>query len=125
MSSRKTKGMTVEEFFAGREESRRLFEAIQRRVAHLGDVTMKVSKSQIAFRRKRNFAIVWVPGKYLDSRTAPLVLTLSFPHPDGSKRWKQIFQISPKRFTHHLEIFKETDIDAEVYGWLKLAWDAA
>jgi predicted transport protein len=117
--------MTVDEFFEGREESKRLFDAIERQVARLGDVTVQVSKSQIAFRRKRNFAIVWVPGKYLDGRVAPLVLTISFSYRDPSNRWKQIVQAGPRRFTHHLEVFKASDIDAEVREWLRLARDAA
>ena len=117
--------MTVEDFFEGREESKRLFDAIKRQVARLGEATILVSKSQIAFKRKKNFAIVWVPGKYLDGRVAPLVLTLSFDRRDPSGRWKEITEVAPRRFTHHLEIFKATDINAEVQEWLQIAWDAA
>jgi hypothetical protein len=117
--------MTVDEFFEGRERSRRLYDAIQLDVERLGNAAVRVGKSQIAFRRKRNFAIVWVPGKYLTGKAAPLVLTLSFPHRDNSRRWKEVVRVGPKRFTHHLEIFKLSDIDAEVLRWLKLAWDAA
>lgn len=118
--------MTVDEFFEGStSESRRLFDRLRHEIERLGPATVRVTKSQIAFKRKRNFAILWCPGQYLTGRVAPLVLTLSFPDPDPSGRWKEIVQTGPNRFTHHLEIFKLSDIDAEVRQWLKLAWEAA
>ena len=117
--------MTIDDFFEDREESRNLFEAIARQIAAIGEVTIRVSKSQIAFKRKRNIAIVWMPGQYLKSNAAPLVLTLSFPKPDPSSRWKEIIQIGPQRFTHHLELYEASDIDGQVAGWLRVAWDAA
>lgn len=117
---------TIEEFFQGREASRQLLDTICREVYRLGDVTVRVSKSQVAFRRKKNFAVVWMPAQYLANRpTAPLVLTLSFPQRDRSPRWKEITQVAPKRFTHHLELFQEGDIDNQVRRWLQIAWEEA
>ena len=118
--------LTVEDFFRGKADSRRLFEAVLRQVERLGEATISVSKSQIAFRRKKNFALVWVPGQYLKNRpTAPLVLTISFPERDISQRWKEITEVGPKRFTHHLALYGEKEIDEQVYKWLKRAWDEA
>jgi predicted transport protein len=117
--------MTIDDFFGARKESRNLYEAVARQIADIGEVTFHVSKSQIAFKRKRSIAIVWVPGQYLKRNVAPLVLTFSFPKPDPSDRWKEIVQIGPQRFTHHLELYKESDIDAQVEAWLRAAWDAA
>lgn len=116
----------IDGFFEGRETSRRLFEAVALEVACLDGVTVRVSKSQVAFRRRRNFALVWIPGQYLKGRgAAPLVLTLSFPQRDPSPRWKEITEIGPGRFTHHLELYGEADIDAEVCRWLQAAWEHA
>ncbi len=117
---------TVEDFFRDKAESRRLFEAILRQVERLGDATIRSSKSQIAFRRKTNFALVWIPGQYLKDRpTAPLVLAISFPERNTSPRWKEITEVGPKRFTHHLELYHEKEIDEQVFKWLKRAWDEA
>lgn len=117
---------SISDFFQDRSDSRRLFNAILREVDQLGDATIRVSRSQIAFRRKRNFASVWIPGQYLKSRfTAPLVLTLSFSQRDPSSRWKEIVAIGPKRFTHHLELYRESEIDEEVRRWLRTAWESA
>ncbi|HSF43608.1 MAG TPA: DUF5655 domain-containing protein, partial [Thermoanaerobaculia bacterium] len=109
----------------GHPESLHLFEAVQRAIAKAGTCTTKVSKSQIAFKRKRSFAAVWMPGQYLHRAAAPLVLTVFTPGRIQSRRWKQVVEPAPGRFSHHLEVYQSTDIDAEVEGWLQLAWDAA
>jgi hypothetical protein len=86
---------------------------------------MRVTKSQVAFRRNKAFAWAWTPDRYLHGKHAPLVLTLGFPYRDGSPRWKEIVEPKPGRFTHHLELYSTTDIDDEVRTKLRAAWDAA
>lgn len=115
----------LDEFFAGQAKSRRIFEAVRRAVEGLGTVGLRIGKSQVSFRRRKAFAWVWRPGQYLKGKTAPLVLTLSFPARDSSPRWKEIVEGAPKRFTHHLELYSLADIDDEVRGWLREAWTAA
>jgi predicted transport protein len=118
--------MTPTQFFVGNGESRKLFDAIATEIERLGNASIRVTKSQIAFRKNKNFALVWMPGKYLKNRpVAPLVLTLSFPQRDSSPRWKKITKISPCRFTHHLELRDVAEIDAQVKAWLHDAWNAA
>ena len=117
---------TLNEFFEGRPISRQIFERILQEVETIGATEMRISKSQIAFRRKRNVAVVWIPGRYLRDRpTVPLVLTFSFQKPDPSPRWKEVRAVSPRRFTHHLELYKASDVDTEVRNWLQAAWNAA
>ncbi len=116
--------MTLDEFFTDHEESRPIFEALRRTIEALGPIELAISKSQIAFRgagRRSAFARVWVPERYLQLG-APLVLTLGFQYRDSSLRWKEIVEPHPGRFTHHLELWALTDIDAEVRGWLQSAW---
>lgn len=117
--------MTTDEFFSGQPVSQMLFEIIRREMDAIGEVSIQVTKSQIAFRRNRNFAMVWMPGQYLKGRIAPLVLTVSLPWRDGSPRWKEIVEPAPGRFTHHLELSDPADIDKEVRDWLRKAWEAA
>lgn len=117
--------MTVESFFEGQPKALRLFEAVRQAVEAIGPAEMKVSRSQIAFRRRRNFAIVWRPEQYLKWPAAPLVLTLSFRERQPSPRWKEITEAAPGRFTHHLELYAAKDVDAEVKRWLSEAWEGA
>lgn len=117
--------MTPDEFFAGHEDSRRIFEAVRRAIATIGPADIRVTKSQVTFRRRVNFALVWMPGMYLGVADVPLVLTVGLRRRGGSPRWKQVVEPAPGRFTHHLELRAETDIDDEVRGWLREAWEAA
>jgi hypothetical protein len=118
--------MTLDEYFSGREESRRIFDALCLAIEALGPAGLRVTKSQVAFRRGKAFAWAWVPEIYLRrGGLAPLVLTLSFPSRDPSPRWKQVVEPYPGRFTHHLELRSEAEIDAEVLSWLRRAWEAA
>lgn len=117
--------LTLDEFFAGREESRRIFDALRAAVDVVGPSEVRVTKSQVAFRRRTAFAWAWVPGMYLRGGPSPLVLTLSRRERDHSPRWKQIVEPAPGRYTHHLELHSEADIDDEVVAWLEEAWEAA
>jgi hypothetical protein len=117
--------MTLDEYFAGQEESRRLFDALRLAVEAVGSAELRVTKSQVAFTRRKAFAWAWMPAQYLHRKTAPLVLTLSLSRRDPSPRWKQIVEPAPGHFTHHLELYSVKDIDAEVCAWLRTAWMAA
>ncbi len=117
--------MTIDEFFSDQEPSRQLFEAVRSAIEILGPAELRVMKSGISFRRRKPFASVWMPEKYLRRKAAPLVLTIYLRHRDASPRWKQVVEPYPGRFTHHLELYSIEDIDAEVQGWLQEAWTDA
>lgn len=117
--------MTLDEFFLGFEESRRIFDVLVSSLDAVEPIDISVTKSQIAFRRIKAFAWAWVPGKYLHGKHAPLVLSMAFTSPNGSPRWKQVVEPAPGRFMHHLELYSESDVDDEVRGWLRRAWELA
>jgi hypothetical protein len=117
--------MTLDEFFAGYENARPIFEALREAIEKLGPVEIRVTKSQIAFYRRKAFAWAWIPDRYLHGKHAPLVLTLGFRYRDASPRWKEIVEPHPGRFTHHLELHSVADIDDEVCSWLQAAWAVA
>ncbi len=114
--------MTVDEFFVGEQLSKQLFEKIYNLLARLGPVETRVSKSQIKLVRRKAVAWVWMPGRYLHRKVAPLVLTFVFDHKDSSLRWKEIVEPSRGNFTHHLELYTFEEIDNQVERWLKEAW---
>jgi len=117
--------MTVDEFFYGRNSSKYLFDCIHAMVNGIGPAEIRVTKSQVVFRRRKPFAWVWMPGKYLHGKVAPLVLTFVFDHRDPLLRWKEIVEPSPGHFTHHLELYSKSDIDDQVSAWLQYAWSMA
>lgn len=116
--------MTLDEFLTGYEESRPIFDALRAAIDALGPADVRVTKSQVAFRRRKPFAWAWVPARYL-GHGAPLVLSLSFARRDGSPRWKEIVEPAPGRFMHHLELRAASEIDDEVLRWLREVWEAA
>jgi hypothetical protein len=115
----------LDAFFQGYDASRPIFDALHSAIQAIGPAEIRVTKSQIAFRRRRAFAWAWVPDRYLRSGHTPLVLTLSFNQRIDSPRWKEIVEPAPGRFTHHLELYAEAAIDEEVRRWLQAAWEAA
>ena len=114
--------MTLDEYFWGYEESRQIFEAVRGAVDAIGPTKLRVTKSQIAFYRRKALARVWIPARYLRGKTAPLVLTLSFHSRNKPPRWKEIVEPAPGYFAHHLELYSVADIDDQVCGWLRDAW---
>ena len=117
--------ITLDDFFLNHAPARVLYDAVLVVVNSMGGSDIHVTKSQIAFRRKKAFAWVWIPGMYLRGKSAPLVLTLSFRSRNPSPRWKEVVEPYPGRFTHHLELYAPEDVDEEVRVWLREAWLAA
>lgn len=114
--------MTVDEFFAGRQDAREIFDRVRPLVEALGSTSLRATKSQIAFRRRTAFAWAWMPATYLHRADPPLVLTFALRHRDPSARWKEVVEPKPGRFTHHLEVRSTAEIDEEVRRWLREAW---
>jgi hypothetical protein len=94
-------------------------------LAQLGPYDVRVSKSQVAFRRKRGFAYLWMPGQYLSKPTAEVVLSIALGRHAKSARFKEVAHTAPKQWLHHLEIHRLRDLDDEVAGWLREAADRA
>lgn len=94
-------------------------------LAPVGTVEVRVSKSQIAFRRKRGFAYLWLPGRYLSRPGADLVLSIALGRHVESSRWKEVVEPAPGQWMHHLEITHDSDLDDEVSQWLREAADRA
>ena len=117
--------MDLEAFFAGYEASRPLFDTLWAVVQAIGPAELRVTKSQITFRRRVAFAWAWVPDRYLRGGHAPLVLSVSLRRRDTSPRWKEVVEPSPGRFMHHLELREVGEIDGEVCQWLAEAYAEA
>jgi hypothetical protein len=114
-----------EDFFAGSPLGAAVFDRVRAVLVGLGPVSVRVTASQVAFRRRRAFAWMWLPGRYLTSPPAEVVLSLSLDRRDGSARFKEVVHPAPAHWMHHLEVRAVTDVDDEVIGWLREAADLA
>ena len=115
---------SVADFFAGHPDGAAVAAAVIASVDAVGPHTIRVTRSQVAFRRRRGFAWLWRPGQYVRSEV-PAVLSVALPVRDGSSRWKEVVQPSPGRWMHHLELSSPDEVDDDVHVWLRRAYDAA
>lgn len=116
---------SVEELLGDAPLAREVCDALAGLVDDLGPATVRVAKSQVAFRRRRAFCWVWLPGMYLSGPTADVVVSVALPHEGRSPRWKERLLLGGRHRMHHLEVHNLADVDDEVAGWLAEAYDAA
>jgi len=102
-----------------------VYERVRDIVSVGADVEVRASKSQVAFRRRRGFAWLWVPGRYLRRPAADVVLSFALGRHDPSRRFKEVVHPAPAHWIHHLEIRGVDELDDEVEGWLREAADRA
>ncbi|WP_120338660.1 DUF5655 domain-containing protein [Cryobacterium soli] len=120
------KPIPLEQFFAGRDPlARPLFDAVRSALLRIGPTEMRVTKSQVAFRRSRSFAWTWLPGQFLSGAVAPLVLTIDLDRFDTSPRWKEVVEPTLNHFMHHLELRRMSDLEPAVLDCLREAWSKA
>ena len=112
-------------FFADHPAALAVFEAVRDAIASIGQAEVRTSRSQVAFRRRRGFAYLWLPGRWLARPGAEVVLSLALGRLDPSPRWKQVAHPSPAIWMHHLEVHDLADVDDEVRAWLCEAFEHA
>ena len=114
-------GLTPTSLFEGVPDGLALYLAVADVVAAVGEAEVRVTKSQIAFRRRKGFAYVWRPGQYVKSEV-PAVLSIVLPRQVASDRFKEVAHPSAKVWMHHLELSDPAEIDDEVRAWLTQAY---
>ena len=82
--------MQPEDFFAGHPDARAVFEKVRAVLNRLGPLEVRTSESQVALRRQRGFAFLWLPGQYLSKPTAEVVLSIVLGRHDPSARFKEV-----------------------------------
>ena len=115
---------TVERFFEGSSTGYDIYVQAERMASGMGPMQVRVSKSQVSFRRRRGFAYLWRPGAYVKS-VVPVVLSLALPFQAESPRFKQIAHPAPKIWMHHLELLDASQLDHEVEQWMRQAYESA
>jgi Domain of unknown function (DUF5655) len=115
---------TPEEFFDDRPDGLALYRLVERAVTEIGEAAVRVTRSQIAFRRRRGFAYVWRPDRYVRS-SVPAVLAIALPHELASVRVKAVAHPTQRLWMHHVELSDPAQVDEEIRGWLAEAYDDA
>lgn len=113
--------MIPAEFLAGHALAEQVYARMLEVIRACGQVTVKATRSQIAFRRRRGFAYLWLPGQYLTRPGADVVLSIVLGRRDDSPRWKEVVKPSARHWMHHLEVRRLEEIDLQVETWLSEA----
>lgn len=102
------------------EDRRQLIEAIVLEAAKLGDdVEINSARDGVALRRRRNFAVIKPTG------SAHVELGLVLPTARSTARLRPAtssFRLSA-RITHSVTLTTVGEVDREVQGWLRTAYD--
>ncbi|MDX5317821.1 MAG: DUF5655 domain-containing protein [Actinomycetes bacterium] len=117
--------VAVDEFLAGHAFAREVHGAVLRMLEAAGPFTARATRSQLAYRRRRAFAWLWLPGTWLARPADDVVLTIALGRHDPSPRFKEVAHPSPRHWVHHLEVRALADLDDDVAAWLREAYERA
>jgi len=94
--------------------------------ANFEDVKVTVQKTQIAFSNKYQFVFVSLPlRKIKDSPGVYILLTLGMGRKIEHPRIAVSTEPYPGRWTHHIIIENENDVDAQIKEWISEAYHFA
>ena len=84
----------------------------------LGQVTIRVQKTQITYAAPRVFACVSRPRRKGESG---VLVTLGLGRRERSPRVAIVVEPYPGRWTHHIPIVSPEEIDEQLMGWVEEA----
>jgi hypothetical protein len=108
-------------FFEGRPEELALFKVLDRQVRKRWPrAEVLVQKTQIGYADPRPFLWVWLPPRRIKGRPEHyLVVTFGSTVPIESPRIVEKTRIRDQRWTHHVLVAKEHDIDRQLIAWIE------
>jgi hypothetical protein len=107
----------VNEHFVGKTgEVRAIYDRLVAMAESFGPVEQDPKKTSIHLNRRTAFAGVAV-------RKGHVVLTIKSDRPIDSPRVFKSEQTSAKRYHHEVRLSAEKDLDEELQGWLRAAYD--
>ena len=114
-------------FFGEKLRERALYEALFTQMEQaFPEASVKVQKSQISFYHKHLFAAASLPlRRKKDWPEQCLVVTIGLDRPLESRRAAVKVEPYPGRWTNHVLIARAEEIDEELLGWLREAYDFA
>lgn len=109
----------LENFFSKKTQETTLFLALEQIINSIGPVKTEVMKSQISFETKTKFAWVWFPQPWDKKRPEnSIVLTFGVGRHIEHKQIVKAVEPYPGRWTHHVIIQNNSDLNSDIYQWL-------
>ena len=111
-------------FFDGRPLELALYQTLFRSLeTAFPEASVRVQKTQISFYGRHLFAAVSLPVRRRKGWPEHcIVLTIGLSHRLESPRIAVAVEPYPNRWTHHVLVSGEEQIDGELLVWLKEAW---
>ena len=127
MTTPKHYGSDVLFFFDGKPAELALYQALERAMeARFPEAAAKVQKSQISFYHKHLFAAASLPlRRRKEWPKECLLVTFGLSRRLPSPRIAVAVEPYPNRWTHHVVVAREEEIDGELLDWLAEAYDFA
>jgi hypothetical protein len=114
-----------ERLFADEPGASEAYRVVRAMLEALGPVEVRTTRSQVAFRRRRGFAYLWLPVAWARRPGVVVVLSIALGRQVDSPRWKQVAHPARATWMHHLEVRALAELDAEVGDWLREAYAGA
>ena len=114
-------------FFDGKPLELALYEALFRHLEmEFSEASVRVQESQISFYGRHLFSAASLPVRRKKSWPEHcIVVTIGLSHQLESPRVAVAVEPYPGRWTHHVLISDEEQIDSELLGWLREAYEFA
>jgi hypothetical protein len=112
----------IETFFFKQPKQKSLFLAVEQMIHSIGPATIQVMKSQISFGTHTKFAWVWLSPPSNKRPENSIVLTFGVGRHIESEQIVQAVEPYPGRWTHHVIIQNEADLNNDVNQWLREAY---
>lgn len=108
-------------FFDGRPDALALYRALAEGLERIApEASVKVQKSQISFYDGGLFAMASLPKR---KRDPGLVVSFGLGRREPSPRIAVAVEPYPGRWTHHVPVTGEEQLDGQLLGWLREARD--
>lgn len=115
-------------FFDKRPEMYDLYESLESAITEsYPSVNIKVQKTQITFSNRRVFACISFmrPLKKSELPSSYFVITLGLSYPLDSARAAVKTEPYPGRWTTHIIISSQEELNEELYDWIRQAYEFA
>ena len=111
-------------FFDRMPQALSLYETVARKICgNYTDVRIKVSKTQISFSNKYNFAFVSLPTRNIKNRPKVcIILTFGLVRKIDHPRIEISVEPYPNRWTHHVIIQNADEVDGQIMEWIDEAY---
>lgn len=100
-------------------------QALQRRILwEFPAAVVKVSKTQVSFSNRYGFAYIWPPFRRVRGRPGIYaILTFGLAYEKVHPRIAEAVEPYPGRWTHHVPVAGEEEIDDELMEWVRESYN--